>query len=65
MRKVGHLTSKWEKKCACCVLVGKHEKQRPLGRPMDRLSYNIKMDIEERGWRDIDVPQIFARGALL
>jgi hypothetical protein len=49
MREVGHVTGKWEKKCTCFVLVGKHEEQRPLGRPMARLYYNIKKNIEETG----------------
>jgi hypothetical protein len=35
--EVEHVTREWEKKCACCVFVGKSEKQRPLGGLMDRL----------------------------
>jgi hypothetical protein len=31
------------------VLVGKHEKKRPLGRPRRRREDNIKMDVEEVG----------------
>jgi len=36
------------------VLVGKPEGKRPLGRPRCRWEDNIKMDLQEVGWRDMD-----------
>jgi hypothetical protein len=34
------------------VLVGKPEGMRPLGRPRHRWEDNIKMDLQEVGWRE-------------
>jgi len=34
------------------VLVGKSEGKRPLGKPRRRWEDNIKMDLQEVGWRD-------------
>ena len=34
--------------------VGKPEGKRPLGRPMRRWEYNIKMDLQEDGCGDMD-----------
>ena len=36
------------------VLVGKPEGKRPLGRPRRRWEDNIKMDLEEVGFGDVD-----------
>jgi hypothetical protein len=36
------------------ILVGKPEGKRPLGRPRRRLVDNIKMDLREIGWDDMD-----------
>ena len=36
------------------VLVGKPEGKRPLGRPRRRWEDNIKMDLQEVGWVDMD-----------
>jgi hypothetical protein len=36
------------------VLVGRPEGRRPLGRPRRRLEDNIKMDLQEVGWGDMD-----------
>ena len=36
------------------VLVGRLEGKRPLGRPMHRWDYNIKMDLREVGWVGMD-----------
>ena len=33
------------------VLVGKPEEKRPFGRPRQRWEDNIKMDLQEVGWR--------------
>jgi hypothetical protein len=37
-----------------CILVGKSEGKRPLGRPSHRWVYNIKMDLREIGWGGMD-----------
>jgi hypothetical protein len=37
------------------LLVGKPERKRPLGRPRRRWVYNIKMDLGEAGWGDVDL----------
>jgi hypothetical protein len=36
------------------LLVGKPEGNRPLGRPRRRFVDNIKMDLGEVGWGDVD-----------
>jgi hypothetical protein len=36
------------------ILVGNPEGKRPLGRPRCRWVYNIKMDLREIGWDDMD-----------
>jgi hypothetical protein len=36
------------------VLVGKLEGKRPIGRPRHRWEYNIKMDLQEVGFEDMD-----------
>ena len=36
------------------VLVGKPEVKRPLGRPRHRCEDNIKMDLQDVGWRGMD-----------
>jgi hypothetical protein len=36
------------------LLVGKPEGKRPLARPRWRWVYNIKMDLAEIGWGDVD-----------
>jgi hypothetical protein len=36
------------------ILVGKREGKRPLGRPRRRLVDNIKIDLREIGWVDMD-----------
>jgi hypothetical protein len=43
-----------EKRNTYRLLVGKPEGKRPLGRPRWRLVDNIKMDLVERGWGDVD-----------
>jgi hypothetical protein len=39
---------------APCILVGKPEGKRPLGRPRRRWVNNIKMYLREAGWDGID-----------
>jgi hypothetical protein len=43
-----------EKKDACKLLVGKPEGKRPLGRPRHRWVDNIRMDLGEVRWADVD-----------
>jgi hypothetical protein len=50
----GPCSTKGEKKNANRLLVGKPEGKRPLGRPRRRWVYNIRMDLAEVGWSDVD-----------
>jgi hypothetical protein len=43
-----------EKRNVCRLLVGKPEEKRPLGRPRRRWVDNIRMDLGEVGWGDVD-----------
>jgi hypothetical protein len=43
-----------EKRNAYRLLVGKPERKRPLGRPRLRWVDNIRMDLGEVGWVDVD-----------
>jgi hypothetical protein len=43
-----------EKRNAYRLLVGKPEGKRPLGRPRGRWVNNIRMDLGEVGWGDVD-----------
>jgi hypothetical protein len=54
MRWAGHVASMGEKSDAYRILVGRLEGRRPLGRPRRRWEDNIKMDIREVGWEDMN-----------
>jgi hypothetical protein len=54
MRWVGHVARTVEKWNAYTLLVGKPEGKRPLGRPRHRWVDNIRMDLGEVGWGDVD-----------
>jgi hypothetical protein len=54
MRWAGHVARMWEKKNAYRLLVGKQEGKRSLGRPRPRWVDNIRMDLREVGWSDVD-----------
>jgi hypothetical protein len=43
-----------EKRNACKILVGKPEGKRPLRRPRRRWEDNIRMDLRNIGWGDMD-----------
>jgi hypothetical protein len=43
-----------EKRSTYRSLVGKPEEKRPLGRPRRRWVDNIRMDLGEVGWGDVD-----------
>jgi hypothetical protein len=53
MRWAGHV-ARIEKRKAYRLLVGKPEGKRPLGRPRRRWVGNIRMDLGERAWDDVD-----------
>jgi hypothetical protein len=54
MRWAGHVARMGEKRDACRLLVGKPEGKRPLGRPKRRWVDNIRMDLGEVGWSNVD-----------
>jgi hypothetical protein len=54
IRWEGHVARMGEKRNAFRLLVGKPEGKRPLGRPILRWVDNIKMDLGEAGWGDVD-----------
>jgi hypothetical protein len=54
MRWAGHVARMGENWHAYRLLVVKPEGRRPLGRPRRRLMDNIRMDLVEVGWGDVD-----------
>jgi hypothetical protein len=54
MRWAGHVARMVEVKGAYNILVGRPEGSRPLGRPRRRWEDNIKMDLREIGFGDVD-----------
>jgi hypothetical protein len=54
MRWGGHVARMEEKRNAYRLLVGKPEGKRPLGRPRRRWVDNVRMDLGEVGWGDVD-----------
>jgi hypothetical protein len=54
MRWSGHVARMGEKRNANRSLVGKPEEKRPLRRPRCRWVVNIRMDLGEVGWGDVD-----------
>jgi hypothetical protein len=54
MKWAGHVARMGDKTNAYRILVGKPERKRPLGRPRRRWVDNIKTDIREIGWRELD-----------
>jgi hypothetical protein len=54
MRWAGHVARMGKKRNAYRLLVGKPEGKRPLGRPRRRWVDNIRMDLGEVGWSDVD-----------
>jgi hypothetical protein len=44
----------WEKKTAYRILVGKPEREKPLGSPRRRWVDNVKIDLREIGWDGVD-----------
>jgi hypothetical protein len=54
MRWAGHVARMGEKRNVYGLLVGKPERKRPLGRPRRRWVDNIRTDLGEVGWGDVD-----------
>jgi hypothetical protein len=54
MRWAGHVVRMGEKRNGCRLLVGKPEGKRSLGRSRRRWVNNIRMDLGEMGWGDVD-----------
>jgi hypothetical protein len=54
VRWAGHVACVGEKRNAFWILVGKPEGNRPLGKPKQRWEDNIKMDLREMGWCELD-----------
>jgi hypothetical protein len=54
MRWAGYVARMGEKRSAYRLLVGKPEGKRPLRRPRRRWVDNIRMDLGEVGWNDVD-----------
>jgi hypothetical protein len=54
MRWAGHVARTGEKRNAYRLLVGKPEGKRPLGSPRRRWVYNIRIDLGEMGWDNVD-----------
>jgi hypothetical protein len=58
MRWAGNVARMGEVRGAYNILVGKPEGRRPLGRPKHRWDDNIKMDLGETWFRDVDWIQL-------
>jgi hypothetical protein len=54
IRWARHIARMREKRYTYRLLVGKPEGKRPLGRPKRRWVDNIRMDLGEVGWGDVD-----------
>jgi hypothetical protein len=54
VRWEGHVARKGEKRYTYRLLVGKPEGKRPPGRPRRRWVDNIRMDLGEVGWSNVD-----------
>jgi hypothetical protein len=54
MRYAGLVARMREKRNACRLFVGKPKGKRPLGRRKRRWVDNIRMDLGEAGWRDVE-----------
>jgi hypothetical protein len=54
MKWAGHVARMGEVRDAYSILVGRPEGRRPSGRPRSRWEDNIKMDLREIGFGDVD-----------
>jgi hypothetical protein len=55
MKWAGHVACKGEVRGAYNIVVGRPEGRRPLGRHRRRWEDNIKMDLREIGFGDVDL----------
>jgi hypothetical protein len=53
-RWAGHVARMGEKRNVYRLVVGKPEGKRPIGRPRHGWEDNIRMDLGEMGWGDVD-----------
>jgi hypothetical protein len=58
IRWVGHVARMGEKRNAYGILVGKLEEKRPLGRPRRKWMDDIKTDLREIGWDDMELIEL-------
>jgi hypothetical protein len=54
MRLAGYVARIGEKRNAFSLLVGKPERKRPLGRPRRKWVDNVRVDLLELVWSDVD-----------
>ena len=54
MRWTGHVARVGKRRGVYSVLVEKPERTRSLGRPRPKWEYNIKTDVQEVRWSDMD-----------
>ena len=54
MKWAGHVLRMVVRRVAYRIVMGTNEGRRPLGKPRKRWEDNIKMDVQEVGWRDMD-----------
>jgi hypothetical protein len=54
MRWEGHAARMGEKRNTYRLLVGKTEGNKPLGKPKRRFVHNIRIELGEVGWVDVD-----------
>jgi hypothetical protein len=58
MRWAGHVTLRGEMRNGYIILVGKHEGKRQLGTPSHGWEDNIRRNLREMGWEDVDWMQL-------
>jgi hypothetical protein len=51
---VGHLARMGQRRNTYSTLVGKPEGKRPLGKPRRRCEENVRTDLTEVGWENVD-----------
>jgi len=52
VRRAGHVTRMGDRRGAYRFLMGRPDGKRPLGKPRPRGEDNIKMDLQDVGWRE-------------
>jgi hypothetical protein len=54
MRWAEYVAGMYEMRIVYKILIGKHERKRPLRRSRRRCDDNIRMDLREIGWEGVD-----------